>query len=263
MRLQVFHIDAFTDRRFAGNPAAVILLDGWLDESLMQSIAAEINLSETTFVVRDQNDSRRFSIRWFTPKIEVPLCGHATLAAAFVIDDMAEQRNWPITFESASGALKVDHHADSYVLDFPAIFSETSETPDGLPDILGCEIAECLHGNDFCLAVIDSEETLANLKPDFSKMQRAIPYGVIVTAPGRDVDFVSRFFAPALGLDEDPVTGSAHCLLMTYWSKRIGRLALSARQLSQRGGDLHCELVDDRVLLKGTAVAFSSGTIEI
>lgn len=255
-------VAAFTSRAFGGNPAAVVVLDAWLDEQLMQMIAAENNLSETAFIV--PAGGREWQIRWFTPVVEVPLCGHATLATAAVLRQKMQVTDWPITLHSASGPLGVDIDGDRYVLDLPANPPHAVTLPGGLHEALGTTAGEtCLAGGDIYMVVLDEEAAVARLQPDFPRLAGLAGHGVIVTAPGIDVDFVSRFFAPALGIDEDPVTGAAHCVLTPYWSLRLGRTRLAARQISSRVGDLHCEDCGTRVRLTGDAVFFLSGLITV
>lgn len=260
MSLKIFQVAAFTEQMFGGNPAAVIPLDEWLDDDVMQKIAAENNLSETAFFVPVAKNE--WHIRWFTPAVEVPLCGHATLASAAVLHQKMKQDEWPITLRSASGTLSVDTDGAAYILDFPASKPEPVSVPDGLEKALGCEVLEVLLGRDIYLAVVADEATVAKLQPDFSLLGKLVEHGIAVTAPGVDVDFVSRFFAPAVGLDEDPVTGAAHCVLTPYWSQRLDKKSLKARQISNRVGDLECDDRGDRVLLKGRAVFFLSGSID-
>jgi PhzF family phenazine biosynthesis protein len=260
--LQVFQVAAFTDRDFGGNPAAVVPLDAWLDPLIMQKIAAENNLSETAFFV--PLGPAEWHIRWFTPSVEVPLCGHATLASAAVIRSKLGQKDWPITLQSASGPLLVDIDSDDFVLDLPANRGESAELPEGLEAALGTTAREAyLAANDIYMIVLDDEASVAALRPDFAAMCDLTKHGVIVTAPGINVDFVSRFFAPAIGIAEDPVTGAAHCVLTPYWSKRLNKDRLDARQISSRVGELRCEDHGDRVKLRGSAVFFLSGYITI
>jgi PhzF family phenazine biosynthesis protein len=259
--LKIFQVAAFTAQSFGGNPAAVLPLDEWLDDAVMQAIAAENNLSETAFFVPVADNE--WHIRWFTPAVEVPLCGHATLASAAVIDRITKQVAWPITLRSASGQLSVDTDGDAYTLNFPSNKAEPVEIPAGLESALGSEILELRLGRDIYMALLADESSVAGLRPNFSQLRLLIEHGITVTAPGSDVDFVSRFFAPAIGLDEDPVTGAAHCLLTPYWSERLGRKRLRARQISSRVGDLECEDLGDRVLLQGRVVFFLSGTIKL
>jgi predicted PhzF superfamily epimerase YddE/YHI9 len=259
VRLRQFVVDAFTDRLFGGNPAAVVPLDRWLDDALLQRIASENNLSETAFFVNERDGLR---IRWFTPGAEVKLCGHATLASAFVLMTEIEPERTEITFQSLSGPLVVRREGERFALDFPVLNSVPAEPPPGLAEALGAPPHETLRAMDW-LAVYDGEAVVRSLAPDFAAIARVPLRGVIVTAPGSDVDFVSRFFAPAVGVPEDPVTGSAHCALVPYWAARLGKTTLRARQVSRRGGELWCELRGERVIIAGHAVKYLEGAIEV
>jgi PhzF family phenazine biosynthesis protein len=261
MELTMFQVAAFTDQPFRGNPAAVVALEEWIDASLMQRIATENNLSETAFFV--PLGKNEWHIRWFTPAVEVPLCGHATLASAAVIRSKLGHSDWPITLQSASGPLFVDTDADALVLDFPANNPEVTELPDGFEAALGAAALECYIGADIYMVVLSDAAAVAGLQPDFAALGLMTTHGVIATAPGNQVDFVSRFFAPSLGIDEDPVTGAAHCMLTPYWSKRLGKTNLEARQISRRVGIVQCEYRGERVRLRGRAVFFLTGTISI
>ena len=259
--LPIFQVAAFTDQMFGGNPAAVVPLTEWIDASEMQKIAAENNLSETAFFVPTGADE--WHIRWFTPAVEVPLCGHATLASAAVIHQKLQQENWPITLQSASGLLSVDRCGDSYVLNLPTNKPESVAILPGLEEALNTKIDALFLGRDIYLARIADETSVANLRPDFTALAKIVEHGITVTATGEKSDFVSRFFAPGIGLAEDPVTGAAHCLLTPFWSERLGKKKLSARQISSRLGILDCEDLGDRVRLTGSAVFFMSGTLQI
>ena len=263
MELRIYQVDAFSTQLFSGNPAAVVPLDDWLDDSLMQQIAAENNLAETAFFVAMNNDDNHWHIRWFTPAVEVPLCGHATLASAAVIRREFSPASWPIKLESASGLLTVDVDGDAFVLNFPANEARPGELPDGLAEAIGVEYEECFHVDGFYLLTVADESTVRAISPDFSRVPLLTRESIIVTAPGDTTDFVSRFFAPGIGINEDPVTGAAHCVLTPYWSKRLGKLELQARQLSERGGDVGCVLHGDRVRLRGHAAFFLEGTLTI
>ncbi len=264
--MKIYQIDAFTTRVFAGNPAAVVPLDHWIDDSDMQAIAAENNLAETAFIV--PNDEC-WEIRWFTPTAEVALCGHATLAAAHVLVKHQGCLTNPMVFNTRqSGELCVERLEDgSLSMSFPAIPIVECDSKNAVGEALGAMPETVLFGRyspdqiDY-VAVFDSEDSIAALKPDFSKFSNLDSRGVIVTAPGASYDFVSRYFAPNFGIDEDPVTGSAHCLLTPYWSQRLDKKSLRARQISRRGGDLACTLDNnDRVLLAGHAVDYLVGEI--
>ncbi len=257
MRIQQFQIDAFTTRAFSGNPAAVCPLASWPDDSLLQAIAEENNLSETAFFVPS---AKGFRLRWFTPLKEVDLCGHATLASAHVLFEILGYPNPSITFETRSGDLFVQRKGALLEMDFPARPPVPCTVPEMLLKGLGQTPVEVLAADDY-LAVFDSEDAVRAITPDFTLLSQLDLRGVIVTAPGADVDFVSRFFAPKCGIPEDPVTGSAHCELTPYWAKRLGKTAFTARQVSRRGGDLLCELKDDRVLLSGRAVTVMVATM--
>jgi PhzF family phenazine biosynthesis protein len=262
MRLPIYQVDAFADRLFRGNPAAVVPLAEWLPEATMQAIAAENNLAETAFFVRD---GKEFAIRWFTPAVEATLCGHATLASAFVVSRFldAERRHMEFSTRKA-GTLVVERQGDEFAMDFPTWQSTPAETPAGLAAALGGNPTRCLKGPRDLMAVFESEQDVAALKPDFVALARACPAPVIATAPGSGgVDFVSRFFAPSHGIDEDPVTGSAHCALIPYWAGRLGRTELQARQISARTGALSCSLRGDRVTMAGRAALYLEGTITI
>ncbi len=227
----------------------------------MQRIAAENNLSETAFFV--PLGENEWQIRWFTPTVEVPLCGHATLASAAVIRHRLGHADFPITFHSASGPLQIEQAGDGFRLDLPANPPSPVALPDGLDDAMGVPSLDCLLGRDIWLLVYGDESVVRGLTPDFPAVAGIIEHGIIASAPGDDVDFVSRFFAPAIGIDEDPVTGAAHCVLTPYWSARLGKSSMQARQVSARVGELACELADDRVRLTGDAVFFLSGTITV
>ena len=232
-----------------------------MDEALMQKIAAENNLSETAFFVPIADGE--WHIRWFTPAVEVPLCGHATLASAAVIHGKLGHRNWPITLQSASGPLKVDYSADVFTLDLPANPPQIAELPDGFETAVGTQVCESFIARDIYMVTLPDERSVAELKPDFGALAKLTEHGVIATAAGDQVDFVSRFFAPAIGIDEDPVTGAAHCVMTPYWSRVLGKTHLEARQISSRVGHIVCEDHGDRVLLSGRARFFLDGVISI
>lgn len=260
MRAQIFQIDAFTDRRFTGNPAAVVPLKSFPADSILQAIAAENNLAETAFLVPQDGDYR---LRWFTPAVEVPLCGHATLASAAVVMERLEPKRESVIFHSASGPLAVKRAAKGYVMDFPARLSDQVPVPSGLTKALGAAPTE-VFVNDFnYMAVLKSAEMVRKISPDMSSIAKVGRDGVIVTAPGDGpYDFVSRYFAPAKGIPEDPVTGSAHCMLAPYWAKRLGKTAFRAFQASQRGGEVICRLMGNRVELEGACVFYLEGEME-
>ena len=260
MRIPIFQVDAFTTRRFAGNPAAVMPMDRFPDDAVMQAIAAENNLAETAFYVRTD---RGFHIRWFTPTVEVDLCGHATLASAYVAFHHDHCPGDVVEFASKSGTLKVKREGELLVLDFPADTVEPVSVPQLLVEALGREPIETYKGKTDYLVVYGVEEHVAGLQPDLADLAMVPARGIIVTAPGRSVDFVSRFFAPQVGVPEDPVTGSAHTTLTPYWSARLGKCELTAIQLSKRQGHLRCRQVGNRVEIAGRAVAYLQGTITI
>lgn len=260
MNLTIYQIDAFTREVFRGNPAAVCPLTAWLSAEVMQRIAAENNLAETAFFVPNGDG---YGIRWFTPAAEVPLCGHATLATAHAIFNFVTPEAESIAFSSASGRLKVTRENDLLVLDFPANPPHTAPVPDGLASALGREPVATLAAGHFIVALFDSESDVAALAPDFGALKKLACHEVIATAPGDAVDFVSRMFAPKLGIDEDPVTGAAHCVLTPYWAERLGKTNLQARQISARGGDVRCELAGERVKMAGHAVLYLKGEIYI
>lgn len=264
MELSIYQVDAFSGRLFSGNPAAVVPLDAWLDDASLQAIAAENNLSETAFFVPSKPG---FELRWFTPECEVSLCGHATLASAWVIFNRLGHSADSIAFSTRSGTLIVSQtQAGLLEMNFPArplASNKLSEADtEVLKRALGCEPLTLLCGED-ALVQLASQTEVEQISPDFSALKRLPVRGVIVTAAGDEVDFVSRFFAPNVGINEDPVTGSAHTLLTPFWVKKTGHNQLRARQLSARGGDLECELMADRVLLRGQAVPYLTGTIEL
>lgn len=259
MKLPIYQIDAFTNRVFAGNPAAVMPLEAWLPDAQLQAIAGENNLSETAFFVPT---TRGYHIRWFTPTCEVKLCGHATLASAFVVFNRLGFTGDTIEFDSLSGPLLVSREGALLKLDFPTQKPEPCELPAELTAGLQCEPLSCLRGKNL-MAVFACEADIANMRPDFSVLAKLEAFGIIVTAPGDEVDFVARFFAPAAGIPEDPVTGSAYTELTPYWAERLGKTRMQARQLSARGGALTCELQGARTYIYGEAVPFMEGTIEL
>ncbi len=259
VKIRLFQVDAFTDRAFSGNPAAVCPLDRWPHDALMQAIAAENNLSETAFFVPR---GAEYELRWFTPKAEVDLCGHATLATAFVIFTELGSKADQVVFHTRSGELRVARATKGLVMDFPAETASPCDVPDDLLAGLGGSTPRyVLCTRERYLVVYSDEAEVASIVPDFTLLMRLPLRGVIVSAPSDAADFVSRYFAPKVGVNEDPVTGSAHCVLAPYWAARLGKGALRARQISQRGGDLHCELRNDRVLIAGQAVLFLRGEI--
>ena len=257
--IPIYQADAFTDRLFGGNPAAVCPLNTWLADEQMQKIAVENNLAETAFFVPQGDD---YELRWFTPEFEIDLCGHATLASAHIIFTQLGFEGDSINFKTVqSGTLTVSRNGDLYTLDFPTRVAEPCELPEGLQAALGGEAPlEVLRSRDLML-VYASEDQIRNMQPDFSALSKIDALGVIVTAPGDQSDFVSRFFAPSAGISEDPVTGSAHCNLIPYWAEKLGKTKLYAFQVSARMGELWCELKGDRVLMSGKAVTYLKGEI--
>ena len=260
-KIPIYQVDAFTSEVFSGNPAAVCLLEEWSADKAMQSIAAENNLSETAFLVRE-NDI--FELRWFTPVTEVALCGHATLASACVI---FHEQNWPektIRFQTRkSGQLVVTGKDDLLVMDFPARPVQERVNPPGLAAALGVTPLEIFSSAEDLLVVLENEASVREVTPDFAALNRVEARGIIVTARGEHSDFVSRFFAPRVGVNEDPVTGSAHTVLVPYWSEVLGKSELHAFQISKRGGELFCQLAGDRVMISGRAVLYLAGTISV
>jgi PhzF family phenazine biosynthesis protein len=259
MKLPLYQIDAFTSRVFGGNPAAVVLMDEWLADERLLAIAAENNLPETAFVIPRADVS---PLRWFTPSIEMDLCGHATLAAAHVLFTHRFPSLERMTFSSRSGNLVVTKRGDRLVLDFPSRPGNLVEDTGPLVAALGLKPSAAYQARDL-LAIVESEEDVRAFQPDFTRIAALDAMGLILSAPGKNVDFVSRFFAPRAGVPEDPVTGSAHCTLVPYWAERLGRRKLTAKQLSTRGGDLECELLGDRVLMAGNAVEYLQGEISV
>jgi PhzF family phenazine biosynthesis protein len=258
LKIPMYQVDAFAGRIFSGNPAAICPLETWLPDAQMQAIAAENNLAETAFFVRN---GKGYKLRWFTPLVEIDLCGHATLATAYVILNDLTPDEGAVSFETKSGTLTVTREGDLYSLDFPARPPQPCDNavPELIP-ALGGQPEAVLAARDY-FVVYRSEEELRALKPNMHALMTIDRFAVIATAPGREVDFVSRFFAPAKGVPEDPVTGSAHCSLIPYWSKRLGKKKLHAFQVSPRGGELWCEDRGERVTMSGKAVRFFEGTI--
>jgi predicted PhzF superfamily epimerase YddE/YHI9 len=261
MRTPIYQLDAFTPRRFGGNPAAVMPLERFLADAALQAIAAENNLAETAFLVPDGGDYR---LRWFTPAVEVSLCGHATLASAAVVLERLEPGRAGVVFHSASGPLAVRRAAAGYVMDFPARPAAPVATPPGLAAALGAVPLEVRADAFNYMVLLESAQAVRELAPDIAALARLDRDGLIVTAAGDDgYDFVSRYFAPAKGIPEDPATGSAHCTLAPYWAERIGKTAFRAAQVSPRGGEIVCRLVRDRIELEGTCVFYLEGQAEI
>lgn len=257
MKLTQYHVDAFASRIFEGNPAAVCHLREWLDDTIMQRIAAENNLAETAFIVPQGND---YAVRWFTPLTEVDLCGHATLASAYVLFNELGAEGRELTFHSKSGLLRVRRNANLLELDFPCQVPRACRPPAGLSQALGINVQRCLENEDY-LVVLESEHALQALTPDFNKLTEIDTRGVIVTAPSSQYDFVNRFFAPRIGVNEDPVTGSAFTKLIPFWAKELGKKRLNAKQVSVRGGEVFCRLNGDRVMISGYGTLFSKSEL--
>lgn len=264
MTLTLYQIDAFTEKLFGGNPAAVVPLKKWLDPVLLQNIALENNLSETVFYTPSEMKGIDYDIRWFTPAAEVNLCGHATLAASYVIFNITREKKKTIRFNCKSGVLKITRQKNLICMDFPSWKPERlEETPAGLSAALGGVTITGVYAQRDLLVELESEKDVQRCQPDFAALQ-SIRDKVIITAAGKDCDFVSRFFAPGVGINEDPVTGSAHSQLVPFWSEKLGKPVLEAKQLSARGGTISCEqLSQERVLLKGTCVFYMKGSLKI
>jgi PhzF family phenazine biosynthesis protein len=263
MKIPLFYVDAFTSEVFKGNPAAMCMLESWLPDEILQSIAAEHNLSETAFVVKKDDF---FQIKWFTPKAEVFLCGHATLATAHVLFKIYNYGSKPIRFESKSGILSVTQAPNGLItLNFPAYELEPTMHIPQLSDILGAEYKEVFNAESrHLLVLLNSEKDVQTLQPNFHDMIELPHRSILVTAPGKDCDYVLRYFAPKVGVNEDPVTGSAQCSLIPYWSKKLSKNKLVSKQLSERGGEIYGELAaDNRVNISGNAIIYMQGTINI
>lgn len=262
MKQKIYQIDAFTDTIFGGNPAAVCILKEWLSDELMQKIAAENNLAETAFAVANKDS---YELRWFTPELEVDLCGHATLATAFTLFQYYGHANNTIRFISPrSGELLVEKNTDgSMTLDFPTDELLSVENQENINNAIGKKPLKTFKGKTDYLLVYESQDVIETIAPNFNLLDQLDCRGIIVSAPGKEVDFVSRFFAPQCGIPEDPVTGSAHTTLTPYWSAQLGKTSMSAKQLSQRGGHLSCQYLGERVKISGKAVCYLVGEIEI
>jgi PhzF family phenazine biosynthesis protein len=263
MQLEFHQVDAFADRPFAGNPAMVYRLDRWLDEALMQQIAAEHNLAETAFVVKE---GAAWHIRWFTPAAEVPLCGHATLACAYVLFEQYGEPGECIEFSCLSGALRVSREGERLVLDFPVRRAQPCELRAEVEQALGQPVESVLalpgsQGIQELMAILSTEAAVRACQPDLAAVAGLPGLGLLISAAGERHDFVSRYFAPGIGIDEDPVTGSTHCMLVPYWAERLDKHELSAYQCSARGGELHCRLEGERVKIAGRAVLVASGRL--
>ena len=261
MLLTIYQVDAFTNKLFGGNPAAVVPLTEWLDNELMQNIAAENNLAETVFFVPKEEG---FHIRWFTPELEIDLCGHATLASAFILYEYLSYEKSKLVFYSKSGELIVTRNAGKYQLNFPARMPEkVTDYPPELLDGLGITDPVAVYKSRDYVVEVATQKDVLNVRPDISLLDKIDVIGIIVTAPGNDCDFVSRFFAPNCGIPEDPVTGSAHSTLVPLWAEKLHKSKLHAKQLSKRGGELWCENAGDRVTMSGHCVFYMKGEISI
>ena len=260
MNIPIYQVDAFSSNVFGGNPAAVCPLTSWISAETMQSIAAENNLAETAFFVPKGED---FHLRWFTPRLEVDLCGHATLASAHVIFEHLGYKRDEVRFHTLSGELIVKKQDGRYIMDFPAIQVQPLEETASLTQALGFPPKVVYQGGTYYMAIYDKEEEVLALNPNFFKLQEVDILGICVTAPGNNCDFISRFFAPRAGINEDPVTGSAHCRLIPYWSRELGKTQLHAWQLSERKGEVFCEDRGERVWIGGNAATYLKGEISV
>ncbi|MEE2662044.1 MAG: PhzF family phenazine biosynthesis protein [Pseudomonadota bacterium] len=262
MEIPIYQVDAFADEVFRGNPAAVCPLINWIHTDLMQLIASENNLSETAFFVPNQENRGTYELRWFTPLMEVDLCGHATLASAYVIFEFLAPNQECIRFETRSGLIEVVRRDELFFMDLPAYTGLEVKCPNDLLIGLGAAPKEVIEGPNY-IAVFDAEQDVRDSEPDLERLSQLHPRGVIVTAPGIQHDFVSRFFGPSFGVPEDPVTGSAHCMLVPFWSKKFDKRNLKGRQISTRGGELICEMRGNRVRVGGNAVLYLRGLIQV
>lgn len=264
MKLTLYQVDAFSGQLFGGNPAAVIPLEKWIDDELMQKLAIENNLSETVFFAPSSQPGCDYDIRWFTPALEINLCGHATLASAYVLYDILNFKKPKLVFHSKSGKLEIEKRADLFVMDFPAWKPEMiHEYPENLEEALGVKEIVAVYKHRDLLVELYKEEDVKNAKPDFTALKRT-GEKIIITAPGSgEIDFVSRFFAPAAGVDEDPVTGSAHSQLIPFWAEKLNKRKMHAKQLSPRGGELWCGWWGDRVTISGQCAFYMKGEIQL
>ena len=261
MSLHLYQVDAFTNRLFAGNPAAVVPLSEWLPEDVMCAIAAENNLSETAFFIPAVDSGADFHLRWFTPTVEIDLCGHATLASAFILFTELAWQSDMLRFTTASGLLSAWRRGDGMItLDFPARPGREMDVPEGLKSAIGQPVVDFRRAV-MNMAVLQDESAVRTVEPDLDYIRNLEGDGLIITAPGDSCDCVSRYFAPNSGIDEDPVTGSAHCTIAPYWAEKLGKASLAARQVSKRSGDVDCALADDRVLISGHACLYSEGRL--
>jgi len=260
MKLAIYQVDAFANRLFGGNPAAVIPLDKWIDDKLMQDLAMENNLAETVFFVPNGDE---FDIRWFTPVLEINLCGHATLASAFVLYNIKGYNKPGLVFNSKSGKLIIEKKGDTFLMDFPSWKPEkVNDYPAELQSSLGVKEIVAVYKYRDLLVELNSEDDVKKAQPDFTAIKK-MGEKIIITAPGKEVDFVSRFFAPVAGIDEDSVTGSAHSQLIPFWSEKLNKKTMQAKQLSQRGGDIYCEQKGERVIMGGECKFYMKGEIDI
>lgn len=257
MRIPIYQVDAFTNKQFGGNPAAVCPLEQWIDDELMQKIAAENNLSETAFFVKKDSE---YELRWFTPKGEIDLCGHATLGTSYIIFNYIDKNASSVKFNTKSGILEVSKDGNLLTMIFPSREAEKCEAPEALIKGLGKTPVEVYKARDY-MAVFEKEEDILNLQLNMEELKKLDSVGVIVTAKGNEVDFVSRFFAPKLGVNEDPVTGSSHCTLIPYWSKVLNKKELNDLQLSERKGKLYCADLGDKVRISGEVALYLEGNI--
>ncbi|MEQ1797155.1 MAG: PhzF family phenazine biosynthesis protein [Lacibacter sp.] len=264
MKLDLYQVDAFTSTLFKGNPAAVVPLQKWIDDELMQQLAMENNLAETVFFVPSKQEGADYDIRWFTPELEINLCGHATLASAFALYSILGYNKPSVTFHSKSGLLKVVKNNELYEMDFPSWKPERiAEYPQDMAEILGVKEVVGAYKYRDLLIEVNTEAEVINAKPDFTALKKTGEM-VILTAKGDKVDFVSRFFAPSAGIDEDPVTGSAHSQLIPFWSEKLDKKKMFAKQLSKRGGDIHCEQFSaQRVMMGGECVFYMKGQVTV
>ena len=259
-RIELFQIDAFTDKVFHGNPAAICLLKTWLNDELLQAIAVENNLSETAFIIEDKNG---FQIRWFTPKGEISLCGHATLAAGFLLFELGRASTGTVTFSSLSGILPVVKKADRITLDFPRVDLSPMQNPEQLTGIINMPVLERYESDLDYLMLLENEAQVSNAKVNLTQLEKLPKRGLIITSKGSDVDFYSRCFYPKHNIQEDPVTGSAHCILAPFWSERLNKSKLRSTQGSFRKGQVFCEVMDSRVLISGSCRWYSKGCLMI
>jgi PhzF family phenazine biosynthesis protein len=263
MKLSLYQIDAFAEKLFSGNPAAVVPLKKWIPDELMQQLAMENNLAETVFFVPSRSKEADYDIRWFTPVMEINLCGHATLASAYVIFSILKEKKNKVTFSSKSGLLHIKKKKGLIEMDFPSWKPErVNDYPAGLQEALGVKEIVGIYKHRDWIVELNNEDEVRAAKPDFTKLKTLVE-AIMITAPGKDVDFVSRFFAPIDGIDEDPVTGSAHSQLIPFWSEKLGKTTMQAKQLSQRGGHLWVEHKGDRVTMAGKAAFYMKGEFKV